>query len=448
MSSVAPSARGLYGTLLGTVALGAVLVAARPGERDTLRALLRPRTAPAPVTAALPGARPVAVTEPPLPPRWVPRVRARAEPIPFLDDPCFDAACTTRALDAFAARVNRARGVTRVLHLGDSLIADDRITGRLRRRLQRELGDGGLGFVFLRPTARSYHPAGVRFDARGWYPGSVVGPRWPDARYGLGGTGFEALDSGPHATLTFDRGRSFTVLVEPSPTNGSLSLRLDDAPAQTARATTTLQAASDGPHTVTVRATGGKVRVFGVVATRDGPGITVENLGTVSNSARALLHQSAESWRDALREADPALVVLSLGTNEASHGALSPDDRAALEVDAVALYRRVREALPRASCLVTAPLDTATVVDGAARTRPALPHILRAQAAAARAAGCAFFDAHAWMGGRGSITRWRDQGLADGDLTHLTDAGGARLGDALADTLLRVRDSHASEASP
>ena len=141
-------------------------------------------------------------------------------------------------------------------------------------------------------------------------------------------------------------------------------------------------------------------------------------------------------------------MLLSLGTNEASHGALSPADRAALEVDATALYRRVREALPGASCLVTAPLDTATVVDGAERPRPALPHILRAQAAAARAAGCAFFDAHAWMGGRGSITRWRDQGLADGDLTHLTDAGGARLGDALADALLRVRDSHASEASP
>ncbi|MFO0624813.1 MAG: GDSL-type esterase/lipase family protein [Polyangiales bacterium] len=316
-----------------------------------------------------------------MPPRWVPRLRARAEAIPFLDDPCLDAACAARALDAFAARLARdarARAVTRVLHVGDSLIADDRITGRLRRRLQRELGDGGLGFVFLRPTARSYHPAGVRFDARGWYPGSVVGPRWPDARYGLGATGFEAPDSGPHATLTFDRGRAFTVLVQPDPAGGALSVRLDDGPAQTVRATTTLRAASDAPHAVTVRAAGGKVRVFGVVATRDGPGITVENLGTVSNSARALLHQSEASWRDALREADPALVLLSLGTNEASHGALPPADRAALEVDAAALYRRVREALPGASCLVTAPLDTATLVDGAARTRPALPHPPRA----------------------------------------------------------------------
>ena len=165
-------------------------------------------------------------------------------------------------------------------------------------------------------------------------------------------------------------------------------------------------------------------------------------------SARSLLHQSPESFRDALREADPALVLLSLGTNEASHGALSPADRAALEVDATALYRRVREALPGASCLVTSPLDAAAVVDGAVQPRPALPHILRAQAAAARAAGCAFFDTYAWMGGRGSITRWRDQGLADGDLTHLTDAGGARVGDALSDALLRARDARATEGSP
>ena len=52
------------------------------------------------------------------------------------------------------------------------------------------------------------------------------------------------------------------------------------------------------------------------------------------------------------------------------------------------------------------------------------------------------------MGGHGSITRWQRTGLADGDLTHLTDAGGARVGDVLADALLHARDDAMTRGAP
>ncbi len=440
----APSERptALHPTLFAAAALGLGVALTR--DRAALRAMLRPR--PAAAAALAPGRAPPPAPEPPLPARWTPPTAAPPRDIAHLDNPLL-ADGTTRALDAFARRLAALPSLAsplRVLHFGDSIIADDRITGRLRRRLQREFGDGGLGLVFLRPTARSYHPAGVRFEARGWYPGSVVGPRWDDGRYGVGGTGFEAPDEGPSATLSFDRGRRFVVRALRDPTGGRVSLRLDDGPAVTARVDSelpALAAEADGPHRVTVRASGGKVRLFGVVATRVAPGITVDNLGTVSSSARSLLHLDAAHWASALADEDPALVVISLGTNEASHGALSPADRASLERDAGELYGRVRAALPRASCLVVAPPDSSVLLqDGTIGARPALPFIVAAEARAAHAAGCAFFNAYAWMGGRGSILRWQRDGLADGDLTHLTDAGGARIGDALADALLQARD--------
>ncbi len=434
-------------TLLGTAALGLVVALARPRDRDALRAMLRPHAtegAPSPRTPGVPTITPA--PEPPLPPRWTPATHAATAPFPFLANPVL-AASTEHALDAFARRLSAAaetRRTVRVLHLGDSLIADDRITGRLRRRLQHEFGDGGLGMVFLRPTARSYHPAGVRFDARGWYPGSVVGPLWEDGGYGVGGTGFEAPDAGPTATLDFDRGRRFAVRARRDPAGGALRLRLDEGPWVTARTdgeVPVLVADTDGVHSVTVRAAGGRVRVYGVVALREGSGVTVENLGTVSSSAQALLHIDEAHWTAALAAEDPALVILSLGTNEASHGALGPTAREALRRDTATLYRRVRAALPHASCLVTAPPDAAVVLeDGSVAPRPALAAIVAAEADGARDAGCAFFDTLAWMGGHGSITRWQRTGLADGDLTHLTDAGGARVGDVLADALLHARD--------
>lgn len=412
---------------------------------------------------ALRAETPPAAVEPPLPPRWTPRpAPAPGEPdagarprIDDLDDPCVTRGCEARSLDAFFRRLGAREGATRpvrVLHFGDSIVADDRITGRLRRRLQREFGDGGLGFVFLRPTARSYHPAGVQFEARGWYPGAVVGPAFDDHRYGLGGTGFEAPDEGPAATLRFQGGRHFALRYLASPDAGAVTVSLDGAPptrlSLSAPGRGVVDAAPTGPregaapHTLTVRAAGGKVRLFGVVATEDGPGVTVENLGTVSNSARAMLHLDPAHWRDALRAEDPALVIVSLGTNEASHGALGPAERDALYTDALALDRRIREALPDAACLVTGPPDAAALrEDGTVAQRPALAAIVSAQARAARDAGCAFFNTLNHMGGRGSIVAWHRQGLADGDLTHFTDAGGARLADALADALLSARDA-------
>lgn len=54
-----------------------------------------------------------------------------------------------------------------------------------------------------------------------------------------------------------------------------------------------------------------------------------------------------------------------------------------------------------------------------------IPDIIEVQREAAFEAGCAYFDTYAWMGGPGSMTRWRRARppLAAGDLVHLTFAG-------------------------
>jgi hypothetical protein len=58
------------------------------------------------------------------------------------------------------------------------------------------------------------------------------------------------------------------------------------------------------------------------------------------------------------------------------------------------------------------------------------------QKQAALAQGCAFWDAYAWMGGKGASLSWWKHGLVGNDFQHPTSAGARRIGDAVAAGLL------------
>ena len=57
--------------------------------------------------------------------------------------------------------------------------------------------------------------------------------------------------------------------------------------------------------------------------------------------------------------------------------------------------------------------------------------IVEAQRQAALAAGCAFWDQRAKMGGKGSIREWVLAGMAQNDHVHLTVSGYRTIGDAV-----------------
>ena len=119
-----------------------------------------------------------------------------------LDNPCMrsvGATCTAHALDAFAASVNAQKQTTattpiRLSFIGDSLTADDQIVDRVRTKLQRALGNGGPGFVFVIPP----HPycqqrAATRSLSGTWTARGVIGAAEADHLMGLGGSSATVL---------------------------------------------------------------------------------------------------------------------------------------------------------------------------------------------------------------------------------------------------------------
>jgi hypothetical protein len=128
----------------------------------------------------------------------------------------------------------------------------------------------------------------------------------------------------------------------------------------------------------------------------------------------------------------PDLVAFQLGLNE------SDTDVEPNYPDLITdLFLRLQAARPL-SCLVVGPSYKVEKRNGRYRTLPVIQKIASFQKQAALAAGCAWFDTLAAMGGETAIVKWYDHRprLAMGDLTHITSEGGELMGNLIYHDLL------------
>ncbi len=424
------------------VLLGALLLIPSPLRSRLLARPASEDAAEAAAAAASPGAvpgvpaRPVRLAQR----GGVPAVPSGVEP---LQDPHGSMAAFYRALAATAAR--RPGALTRVLHYGDSLIDQDLITGSLREALQRRYGDGGHGFVLGGKAWDWYSQAGVALGEEGggaWDHFRLVGGKVRDGRLGLG---CAAMESRSRAWATVQltgnhRAERLEVHYLKLPGGGELDVLVDGR--SLARLPTAAPAPASGlerfelsasPQRIRLVASG-RVRLFGLVLERRGPGVTWENLPLLSARMHQLASIEPTHWREQLVARRPDLVVLQFGANDSiSFGG----DLEAYGRKVSVVLRRLRDALPQASCLIVGPLDR-LVRDAQGLHSPAIVRrVSDKQRALAHGAGCAFWDGQKAMGGAGAMTRWLQDGLAVRDMVHLN----ARGSQVLAAALLRALEA-------
>jgi lysophospholipase L1-like esterase len=453
------SVRATVTTLLLFVGMAGVVFLALDTNLHGVQRLFRvPRASASQERSAappsLPGAPPAVAAgapapdeEPPLPPRpsLVEEGQFKGRPI---DDP-------KGALAPFYRALAAKRGPVRVLWFGDSIIADDNLSSRLRHTLQQTFGDGGPGFVFGGEPSRWNELRDATHDTSGFTTYSIVYRPAADKLYGLGGATFEATAAGKTATFGTVKGGKvsrFEVGYLAQPGGGKMDLSVDGALAKTIDTTADAPASRwdtvpvpDGEHTLTIRTDDtGKVRLFGVELERD-QGVVVDNLGLASNSAMALNGIEPAHWKEQIDHRAPALILVFLGANEADNpGWASKKASASYEKDFEKLLGTIRADAPDAGCLVLAPLDSSVKQGDDLVTKPALPYLVAAQQQAATATGCAFWNSFAWMGGKGSMAGWYPR-LVSPDYMHPTRAGAAKVGDAIFAALIHGYDGWVKE---
>lgn len=443
-------------------ALVAVLLV-REGSVDAItRLLTHAPSTPATAGPTFAGSDPHAATDeaPPLPakPDLAPTPRqpggGGAAPVSTpgktVEDVCVEPlgatdACRRWSMDGFYAALVTAEGgkgsrPARVSFYGDSVSATDALPGRLRARLQDVFGDGGPGFVHaISPHKFNHSEAVDRRSSGSWRSWNIALVNVGDHLYGVGNATAQGSGSLSFAPKTPSKKISrVDVYYLAQPGGGTAELTVGEAkativteaPSKTARFQTVT--VPDGTHKVDVSAKG-KVRLFGVALERDA-GIVVDNMALVSCTAKTMLENLADHWKNQLAHREADLIVIMLGTNEAQWLA-GASAMAEYEKTWEQLLAPVRAARPQASCLVMSPLDQAEAKDDKIVSRRGVPKMVAAQRKAAQAVGCAYWDTFTWMGGSGAAIAWNRKGLLGSDFAHMSRKGTAKVADGLADAL-------------
>jgi lysophospholipase L1-like esterase len=327
-----------------------------------------------------------------------------------------------------------------VLQFGDSHSASDDWAVGLRAGMQSRFGDGGPGFTQAGRPYLGYR----RYDSKstaskGWKSRGLLS-REGDSLYGLAGVAIEARKAGESITLDAE-GSSVELFYWRQPGGGEFTLA--DNGAELSRISTDgelgpgyarFRFESSGQRSFALTTVdSGPVRLFGWVIEKEG-GATWEPLGINGAQADVLLGIDEQLLRAHIRRRDPALIVLAYGTNEAR----SPEWTAESYLASFStILTRVREAAPSASILVVGPPDHA-IRAGRGRwiPQPGLDKIITAQRQAALAAGCAFWNLRAAMGGRDSMSQWVRAGLAQADYVHFTGPGYKLIAQSMVELLM------------
>jgi lysophospholipase L1-like esterase len=361
------------------------------------------------------------------------------------------------ALDAFFAKLARVgrrepQVIARVAHYGDSSIASDAITSTVRRNLQRRFGDAGHGFVLTARGDMHYmHKDVVQRSSGSWELEPVVMNRLRPGYYGYGGVQARG-ENGAGATFgtvkdgPFGRnvGR-FELYYQRFRGAGKVEIKVDgkrhkllETRGDEVEDAFELIEVPDGPHTLSLRAMGPAVRLYGVTLERTKTGVVYDSLGLVGAMADRLLNADAEHMKRQIGHRAPDLLVLGFGGNESGNKWLN---LANYERELVKVVRHMRAGRTEMSCLLFAPLDQGERdARGRVVTLATVPKIVEVQRRVAGKEGCAFFDTFSAMGGEGAMAEWlrAKPRLATSDLRHATPAGYDLIGNAYYKALLKA----------
>ncbi len=420
--------------LLVVPVVAALLLAAPPGEAATKK--------PAPSST----------------PEKKPKTKKAPKPVPRaeLEEP--------RALGTFFGRLREVeRGETRtlrVLWLGDSHVAADLLTGHARRLLQERFGDAGPGLVMPGNPWRYFRHERARSRGDGGFETVGLGRDAVVKRVGLwgvalvpraaGSAGLEAVFSGSEVVALAPSGEGCLVVsvdgvtafagdVGPAVRGeaGTPCARVDGAVLRNGGVVAFVapEPVAEGEHALEIRdSCGGAAGILGADLTTGRPGILLDSIGINGAEVGMLGRPDRELRRALLERLDPALVVVSYGTNDMGRGDLVEED---FRSEASELLRALREDAPGAALLVTGPPDRASKSKRVSRLLAGTePLVIRSLRAAARENGAAFFDQRAAMGGDGAIRAWSRKKLAAKDLVHLSRQGYEKLAEEIVGKLL------------
>lgn len=348
------------------------------------------------------------------------------------------------------------RETLRIMHFGDSLMWGENFSSKIRRRFQKDFGNGGRGLVpiveipstelkdhenLTKPWLFSHTVLKHRFNQNGQFV--LLPPLNPQ----LGFTGESAMPLYAGSTVEFRNApgmapwhqvRLFYHTLHSSPVtvtlrSGETTYTSTDNERQGISVFTTpdvshvsLSVAADEPVYIEAASLEGKTGIIYDSVIRMGIHMAWIDLAV----SDALIDRG-------LKELNPSLIIFHFGINEvASIDSLNDYTMELYHEQMREWITRVQHILPETDILLIGPMERLRRVGTELVPFEEVDALRAIQKDEAHELGYSFFDTWQYLGGEGHMEELVNRRWATDDYTHLTVLGGDRLGDAFYDTLL------------
>ena len=333
----------------------------------------------------------------------------------------------------YAALDSASTQPVRVVHYGDSQIEEDRITNVLRERWQKQYGGGGTGLLPLHQTIPT-RTIRQWLSINGVVQTAQKGPK----RYLVYGLrSMRLTDSDDYGVM------GQVAVMDSTLVEGSEDIVMNIEPIDKKRKPhnyfNRVRVLTSSPDSLLVLPDStthyqlhlqGKKNVYGV-SLETPTGVIVDNIPMRGCSGNIFTKIDSTQLSDFYRETNTRLIILQFGGNmipqTETPSTISGYVRSTLRQQ----IRYIRACAPQASILFIGPSDMSTNIDGQMTTYPLVPYmdkLLKKMAAEEQIAYWSMYDA---MGGKDSMVRWVENGLAGSDYVHFTRAGANNIGKKL-----------------
>ena len=319
--------------------------------------------------------------------------------------------------------------VVSIVHIGDSHIQANYITGMVRNLFQDDFGNAGRGLVFPYRLANSYGPNDVKFNYVGKWDYCSIKKDFESNKIGM--VGYSAIPQpnselsikvSEKGSLTFNKVTildEFGTLLPISDSNVISWERINN---QTFIASENLisEIRFKSTHSIKI-----KPNIQGVILTNDSSGILYHSMGV--NGATVSQYLRSSNFQNQMVDLDAKLTVISFGTNDC-YTYSSKFCSSCVKEDYQKMIQRIRKQDPDMAILITTPSDhffrRRYSNKNLVKLRSVLYEIVDEE-------NVALWDLYQIMGGKNSILDWQKASLARRDLIHFTKEGYEKQGDLL-----------------
>ena len=307
-----------------------------------------------------------------------------------------------------------------IVHIGDSHVQPGIISDELRRALQERYGNGGRGLISPLALAGTNEPRDylLKSSAAVTAASRLLSSSRP-AGMGFTGVAIRAKHAGDEfyrVTLFHSPGTGFET------SQGGKLLK-----GHYVSPTATQYVLREMTDTAVLRLSG-NASLYGVRLLNSKRGVVVDCIG--NNGATYRSYLNIDGFARQLRDFEPQLVIISLGTNEA-YGNFS-----SLSSNINQLLTSIGRECPGVKFLLTTPLETHK--RGSNRIQTGIASVRDVIVNYGRSHHVPVWDFYRVAGGVGAATRWLSARYMNSDHLHLRDEGYHYQGKLLANAMLRL----------